>query len=361
MDVDARKQRNSSLELLRIVLMFLIVCSHYYSHGAFNFGSSFTLNKILMQILINGGNLGTTGFILISSYFTWNKTTIRFKSLISLFVEGTLISLIIALTMTFANQSSPNWKEWLKMAIPIFSGQWWFISTYFVFAFLTPFISSYLSIITKKQHLALLALLIGIWCLIPFFIVSSGVGMQLSNLNWFILLFCLVSYIQKYPSKLSDSKTIPLIFFFSALFVNITSVVAFNLLGSKWTIFSDNATYAMGRYSPFILIQGISLLCIFKNLKPFNSKVINLAARSMLGVYLIHEHPLIRPFLWQNIFKNSEFQNSPHLFVHFVVSVLIVFTACTFISITYNFAIDAPFRLLIDRFEASIQRKTKAS
>lgn len=41
--------------------------------------------------------------------------------------------------------------------------------------------------------------------------------------------------------------------------------------------------------------------------KPFISTRINKLAGSVLGVYLIHDNPLVRPFLWRELFPNVAF------------------------------------------------------
>lgn len=64
------KQRNSNIELLRIVAMLMIVAHHFSVHGGFSFDPSrISVNLIWIQFLQLGGKVGVDIFILISGYY----------------------------------------------------------------------------------------------------------------------------------------------------------------------------------------------------------------------------------------------------------------------------------------------------
>ena len=63
------------------------------------------------------------------------------------------------------------------------------------------------------------------------------------------------------------------------------------------------------------------------------NKVINRAASATFGVYLIHDCVLIRPILWNTIFRNSFFQDSIIIIPYSVLAVVIVYSICTGIDL----------------------------
>lgn len=56
------------------------------------------------------------------------------------------------------------------------------------------------------------------------------------------------------------------------------------------------------RYNnPLVIISAISLFLCFLNLNIGSVRKINLLSSTVVAVYLIHEHPFVRPFLAGNI------------------------------------------------------------
>lgn len=76
--------RNSAIELLRIVSMIMIIGCHFATHGGFEFDSrSITVPRLWWNILEMGGNFGVDVFVLISGYFMIeNQTLIKWKKVL---------------------------------------------------------------------------------------------------------------------------------------------------------------------------------------------------------------------------------------------------------------------------------------
>ncbi len=64
------EQRQSSIELLRIIAMILIVAHHFEIHGGFAYPQdAVSVNRIWMQFISSGGKVGVNIFVLLSGYF----------------------------------------------------------------------------------------------------------------------------------------------------------------------------------------------------------------------------------------------------------------------------------------------------
>lgn len=75
MDVSNSKEkiRESNIELLRIVAMFMIVVSHYVLHSGIDYNSmSIGFNRVILEIA-NLGDIGVIVFVLITGYFSINS------------------------------------------------------------------------------------------------------------------------------------------------------------------------------------------------------------------------------------------------------------------------------------------------
>ncbi len=90
----SKKERNSALELLRIVAMVLIVMSHYSVHGGINLNVlPLSANKVFLR-MIQFGDLGTNIFVLISGYFLI-YSSYRFQKLLRLLLQVWFYSVLL--------------------------------------------------------------------------------------------------------------------------------------------------------------------------------------------------------------------------------------------------------------------------
>lgn len=154
-----------------------------------------------------------------------------------------------------------------------------------------------------------------------------------NNLIWFILLYLIAGYIKIYGfDKRFKHKTYLIGFISLYLFTYI--------LGVSFLIF--NKDYAYKDYSSYyffsqdkitFLLISIFLFCFFATMKERKNKIINLIASSTFGVYLIHDNPYIRNYIWKELFKVSSYINSPYLFLYSILITFSVFIVCTFIDL----------------------------
>lgn len=114
-------------------------------------------------------------------------------------------------------------------------------------------------------------------------------------------------------------------------------------------IFSDNSTYFAALNSPFVLLTGIELFVGFIKLNPYHNQVVNRLAGATLGVYLIHDNEMFRPYLWRVILKNAEMYTSPLLIVHALVSVVVVYLVCSCIDLLRQNTVERIFLNIMDR------------
>ena len=67
-------KRDSSIELLRIIVMFCIIICHFATHGGFKFDNKvIDISRLWWNFIEMGGNLGVDVFVLISGYYLINS------------------------------------------------------------------------------------------------------------------------------------------------------------------------------------------------------------------------------------------------------------------------------------------------
>ncbi len=353
--IAAKVPRNSNFELLRLLSMFVIVAYHYSLYGRFTFENTITFNRVFVQILSIGGRLGINCFVLISGYFLCSQENLNWKSIIRYYFQVTTYSLGILFIIFLSGYYNLTSKDFLTALFPLFLELWWFAKVYFTFIILIPFLSYAIARMDQKTHLRLITILTLLGSIIPTF---TTLHFEISTLLWFFYLCIFISYIRKYPNKYTDSLKLSVIIFICSLLFLILSIIVIDFLNIKFPGLKLDPTYFTNYMDRFpLLLCSLSLFTIFKNKKPYSSKVINSLAACSFGIYLIHDHPLLRYPIWIEVFKTSSYQNSTYLIIHTLLTVSIVFIACLFASYIYNATVMKVFNIILDKIFASHQKR----
>lgn len=323
-----KKIRNSNIELLRIISMLFIVTSHYTVHNGFdNSILPFGLNRIILDCATLG-NIGVILFVLISGYFMIGQDRIKPVKVVMLWLQTIFYSVIIYFICILLNSNTFSLSSFIKCFFPITFNQYWFIGVYMLMYILSPYINKFLNSIDKKQHFKFNLVMLVLFSLLPTLTTKMDYGNELIQ---FILFYSLGAYFYKYDLSLLNKKNNKILLVITSIIL-FFSVVIFVLLGSKISFFNDVSIYLFNRDSIIAILFSISLFNIFINRSEFNNKYINLIGSCTLGVYLIHDNPYLRHFLWMKVFKNSDYVYSNYLFVHLLISVLIVFIVCIIVE-----------------------------
>lgn len=342
--------RNSNFELLRILAILMIVGDHFSGYGKFNYDiAEFSLNRFYIQFLEFGGKLGVCIFILISGYFLVNNNNIKISKVIKLWIQILFYSIIIYLIFVIFGLEPFSIKETVKYLLPISGFHWWFATTYLVLYLISPYLNILLHSMDKKTYQKMLFINTILWCLMPTF---TGRFLDRSYLIPFIYLYLIAGYIRiwKDDIKINYKKC-----FLMALFVIIltfSSVIVFDILGSKINYFYIHATHFYGMEKLTTILTALFIFLGFKNIninKNF-TKVINTISSATFGVYLLHENRLLRSFIWINTFHINKFAHSNLLIPYSLLAIFTVYIICTLIELIRINLLEKNYMKLINRF-----------
>lgn len=284
------------------------------------------------------------------------SSTFKFKKLLKLILEVLIYSIGIMLIFYLLGFAEFNLKDMVRCILPISHSLYWFVTTYVVLYILSPFINKFIKTCSQKEYLTILGVLLLLSSLIPTFLLGSfGIG----NVGLFIVFYLIAAYIRLYPKSMRgmfNNKKSALILTAVSFGVLYLSVILFDIIGLVIPIISQYATYFMNLSSPIAILCAISLFLVFKNLHVGNNKIINQVALSMFGVYLIHDNLFIRPFLWNQLFQNTAYFDTPVLFLHAILAIFITFIVCVIIDQIRIILIEKPIFHFIEWFE---KRHTK--
>lgn len=280
------KERNSNIEILRIIALFGILLWHITMHG---FGYSdiaktmpkcVYTNTIIAAIFVPCVNI----FVLISGYFGIKlsvNSLLRLESQ-SLFYGWAKVIMFLIMGIPFA-----------KGAIfPTISGDWWFLKCYVLLMFASPVLNLGIKQLKDRQ---LCYVIIG-------YILINGVGSifrkEINGFN-FTSLF-LVYIIGTYLRRLKESGKLTFLKHKEMLFVGLCIIVnffvLFLLIHTKHT---DIVMVYLSYSNPLIIVYSIIVFVSFLNMEVRNIHFINTVARHTFATYLLTDYFIGPLFLYK--------------------------------------------------------------
>lgn len=346
---DRQTGRNSNLELLRIISMILIIAHHYAVHGFNLVEWNGSLNQYIVDVLSLGGKLGVSCFILISGYFmVYSKITLH--KLVKLIAEVWFYSVGIALLFCFVlTPVEPiGIIDLIKVLLPIGYTEYWFMTDYVVLMLLSPVLNITIEKIDKAFHRNLIFLFVILWSVLPCFIKANY---DYHDLDWFVILYFIAGYIRKYVdiSKKNMSKhfTVAVISYIAVIGFDVIMIWLGHALHMDFLI--SHAGHMAKLNSLLILSTSVELLLGFLKMKPFKCLWLNKLASATLGVYLIHDNHMVRPYLWHTLLKTDNIAFSKILPVHALCSIVGVYVVCTLIDLLRQSTVEYVFLSILDR------------
>ena len=171
------KERNLSIDLLRVLSMFGVVGLHVF--GAVYAGNITNMTVGIIRVFYIPLYCSVNIFALISGYLYLGKTP-QTKSIICIWFT-TLFWCVVITGVVFMLGRAESIKELVPYLIPYSTDRLWYITCYSFCFFMIPFLNKLLDILSKEQMLKLLVILLFFLSIVTtittadrFHIVSNG-------------------------------------------------------------------------------------------------------------------------------------------------------------------------------------------
>lgn len=352
--------RQSNIELFRIILMLLIIASHYVvNSGLLPLVENDTVNvqSVFLGSISAFGKICINCFILITGYFMC-KSHITLKKFLKFVFEVIFYYTVIYLLFCICGFIEFSPGAFIRTFLPVKAVTTDFTSAYILFFLCIPFANILIRNLTKNQHLCLMLLLLFIYSILG---SLSWPSVAFNYVSWFFVVYLISSYIRLYPGK--HSKNIKL-----WLAASIGAVVLASLsVAISLAIRQNNPHYSIYNFvrdanKILAVFTAVSFFMLFKNLKIKYNKFINYLAASTFGVLLIHASGYVMTkWLWDVMLKNPTMYNNSLLPLHLFLSVIGVYTVCIVIDkIRIRFLERPLFNAIspkLDQLETKIRRK----
>jgi surface polysaccharide O-acyltransferase-like enzyme len=330
----AKINRDSNIELLRIVLMFMIVVMHVIVHGgilsnvkptAFD-GPRFIMGHFIVSFFV----MAVDCFVLISGFY---GIRISIEKILRLYLPILFYSIVLFISASFVYNKKLIISD-ASYLLPFLSNKYWFVTYYLLLTLFSPLLNKILMNITKHQLQHIIIIGLFLFVIVPSLTPFSLTGDRGFGIINFILLYFIGNYLKKYYQfKIFNyvdggGGGYLLIYLLSS-----ACMFAMSLFFKKYFNYDcgyDNRFYAYD--SIFCYCSAIAMFLFFKSIN-IKLKLINWMAGYMFCIYLIHEHPLIRKYIFNGVLRNRIFIPNEYLVLRFILSCVIIFTSCLVIEI----------------------------
>ncbi len=322
-----KKQRSANLDLLRILSMLLIVLLHTVDHSgvlenAANCGTGMyfyiRFAYMLCQVCVNL-------YVMLSGYFMITSK-FRLHKLVTLWMETAFYAFSLKLLFMIVGLDTFSITSLVSCLVPLFTGRYWFLTIYVGMYLISPFLNLFIRAMTRRQHTLLVILLFCLFCLWssvhPAFAgVNSGGAWGLA---WFVVLYITAAWFRLHYTP--NRKHIGLIAVFFVIPLLIAAVQCLPIGGIVQTVVANWFRYD----SAPAYIMTLCLFVGFLNINIRNEKLnraICTVAPLTLGVYLIHAHANVDPWIW-SVLQLPDKMNSALFPLIQIGSMLGIFLIC---------------------------------
>lgn len=288
-------QRQSGVELLRVILLFGVIMIHYYevAHQSINSGINFELLYVLRSLSSSAVNT----FIIISGFFMIKSYTRKPSKAITLILQVVILSEIEYLVEVMLGNEPLAIRHIVSSLVP----RSYYTTLFVVLFIISPYINKLMNEMKIKD------LHVFMWVNIIIFSIYSiltKVYSEIVHLDWFginpigawgnqqgfnivnfILLYTIGGYLRL--SGLVEKitrKRIVIVFLVSTLVIILWSYL--NRMFPKYGQIS-----AWCYDNPIVLLQGSSLFVFFYKIKFYN-KIINRFATAVYASFILHYYYL---------------------------------------------------------------------
>lgn len=385
------RNRDSRIELLRIIAMLLIIAHHLVTHSGvenlYEFGGAMPPAKmVFLQIFGMWGKTMVNVFVIITGWFmcTSSMTVRRFAKV---YLEVKFYRLVIYFLLALAGaEVLSGGRIYAAVFSVLNSAGADFSSSFLVLYLLIPFLNTLMESLGRKRHTLLVCLLLCVYTVSSTFFFNYG---AFSEIGWFVTLYLTAARLRFFvqerldPERVGTEKRVNLF--------GIVSKIAFPasaVLSVISILVMDRLPVDHAVYGPYYFVSDSSKLLAFTNavslfllflgwydrtpgedvvkagVKKERGLQINRIAACVFGVYLIHDNSdAVRDLLWHRIFRVAQWYDKPLplLILLCVLSVFAVFAVCAGIDYLRIRFLEPGALALTDKAEALIRRRTDRS
>ncbi|WNM24915.1 acyltransferase [Demequina capsici] len=352
----AKTVRNSNLELLRVVSMMAIVMHHVVVHGE-PYLTAGDHGDYVAAAAASFGKAGVDLFLLVGAFFM-SGSRLRVRSLASLVIQVWTTAWILCGLAIHVGVARFDSLSTYHSFQPILTYQYWFATAYLLLMVLSPFVNTFIRAASRDQLRALIIVLMSIatmQTLVPAF--KFGLG----SFSWFLTVYLVGGYLRHHAPEVRGHGrgwTLAAIGAIAAL--PFAAMLAWYLA----TYYPELEIGPFGltlESSPLSFAAALLLFQAVRRMPARHSRLVNWIASLMFGVYLFHDLPLMRTWLWKDTLDIPGHVVSIGLVPTLIGGFVVVFVAATLLEAIRSVLVQRPLMALVDRLLPRLMRDVDQS
>lgn len=292
-------ERQSNIELLRLVVMFFVLVLHtnYLSIGEPTINGISSIEFIVRNLIESFNFIAVIVFILISGYFSIRlkrESIANFLFIVIFYSVGLRILWLIASFIFDYKLNIPYFIE----SFFFLSNSSWFVLDYLMLMLFSPMLNLFVEHTSKRSLLATIVIILfgstwfGILGKYDLFACHRGYSTLAEYENGFsFLTFITIYLIGRYIKIYIVERQYKVPISWCALSYFLWGGVAL-ILSSAASYLGKGSSVVYTYSNPVFIFAAISFFLMFLKLR-INSRIINKLAVSTFAVYLIHSNPVL--------------------------------------------------------------------
>ncbi len=299
-------KREPNYEVMRTVAMFFIVVYHCLTHGVgdgfcFSVSNPTALSNLMFSdFLLAFSSIAVNLYVMVSGYFLVDLN-FKMSRMIRTWTYACFYSIVITLLFMSMQLVPFSIVALGKCFFPISTDAYWFVTQYIGLLILSPFLAILVKQLSYKQYLWLL---IGsafiCLALIPDFPLAKRFHVAHGNSVWsFAYLFLVAGFIKHYQKKIPMAWLMT-----AALLVTLLTIGSEVFFGYQ----NDSIHLFWLNYNGIPFVLSVIVFIIIRQMQISESgiwKILVKLAPYTFGIYLIHDHLMMRSWLWNTVSLTS--------------------------------------------------------
>ena len=321
--------RDYSVDLLRIISMFMVIIIHIDSNGGVLEAAAYSPTHYWsVQVLHCLCYCAVDIFGLISGYFGF-KSKWKLTNIFVLWLTVACYSVAFEFLYRLIVSGTVNFHNILwaaKKALSAINGNYWFFKAYFLMFFFMPFMNKAVTSMTMREHgfaAALLTLVTTVGSSLFEDVFSIDWG---RHALWLAILYIDGAFLAKYrPLKRFSSLQ---------LFAGFFTCFGIKILFEVFDQLIRPSHLALGYASLAVLGEAVFALTLFTrvDLSETFKKIVSVTSPLAFSVYIIHENIRIREMITDNLFSCLAHLPSGLMIICILLSALAIFIICASID-----------------------------
>lgn len=306
-------ERQSNIELLRIVATLMILLLHFSGwfptfFGVDSFWTGNTAMDVTRAMLNSLTCIGVVTFVLISGYFSIKP---KVRSLLNLFTCLAFFYLGTYLLNCWITGDAVFQHHRVLRSLMVFSHENWFIQCYLFLMLLSPILNAFVEKVSEKA--LLVYILVFVACAFYFGCVHNSTYFYFNrgySVTTFIMVYLIGRYVRLYGEKRLEQV---------ASWKIATVWLGCMALICVWKLVYAEYEVYVSYCSPIQLLSAVLLFLLFARMS-FQSQVVNWMGTSCLAAYIFHTNAPVMGWMIQ---KDADLLNTNNAGIYLVGAIVI--------------------------------------